>query len=270
MLLSLRGLKDSHVRATDGIIGKVEQFLFDDEKWTVRYLLVNTGGWLNGRKVLISPISVVGRESLKDTIEVSLSRHEVEQSPDIDTDKPVSRQMEAHYHDYYGYPYYWGSAGVWGFAGYPSQMIGRLAAVPSAYSVPESDKGDPHLRSTEAVHGYRIDATDHHFGQLEDFVIDNESWEIRYLVIDTVKFWPSKSVLIAPHWVDSISWTDRNFKIGLTEEQIKKSPEYNSEEPVNRQYEKRLYDYYGRPSYWEKEEAPHLSRPARQAGHFNL
>ena len=272
MLRSLKSLKDSVIQVDDGGVGIVVDFLFDDEKWTVRYLVVDTGTWLSGRKILISPISVESVETSTHAIRVLLTKQQIEQSPTIDTDKPVSRQMEATYHDYYQWPYYWVGYGIWGGAPYPAGMLQRPYPIRTRESSEnnQSDEGDPHLRSTHAVRGYGIEATDHHFGNVEDFIIDTESWEIRYLVIDTIKFWPSKSVIISRHWVDSISWADRKLRVTLTKELIKESPEYSPDLPINREYEERLYDYYGRPTYWTQDSSPSVMKSEKHPGRFKL
>src|SRR5205809_6020840 len=96
------------IQATDGEIGHVAEFLFDDEKWTIRYLVVDTGGWLPGRRVLISPIALGETDWPGHRLHVKLTRQQVEESPVIDTDKPVSRQHEVSYYQYYRWPYYWG------------------------------------------------------------------------------------------------------------------------------------------------------------------
>ena len=256
VLKSIHSLTHSVLQATDGEIGKVEECLFDDEKWTVRYLVVKTGSWLSGKKVLISPKSVRGVNLWEKSLLVSLTRKQVEQSPDIDTDKPVSRQMETQFHDYYGWPYYWADAGYWGMAPYPGGIPGspyhQLDPVGPSRLEGGQKRGDPHLRSTREVTGYGIEASDDGFGHVQDFIVDDASWGIRYLVIDTMNFWPSKSVVLAPEWVDSISWTDRRIRVGLSKESIKSSPEYRTDRPFDRDYEERLYSHYGRARYWDQ------------------
>jgi sporulation protein YlmC with PRC-barrel domain len=269
MFLSLKSLKKSKILASDGEIGHVEEFLFDDEKWTVRYLVVNTGSWLTGRKVLVSPISVQEIDDPANTIRVSLTRQQVEASPDIDSDKPVSRQNEAQYYDYYRWPYYWEGGGIWGGSPYPGMLGGQYRFPTSPPKVPP-EKRDSHLRSTHIVQGYEIEATDHLFGRVEDFIIDDATWSIRYLVIDTVRFWPNKSVILSPEWVDSISWEERRIRVNLTEDKIKNSVEYNPDAPVNREYEERLYDYYGRPKYWDSDNSPGFQQAMRRPGRFVL
>jgi stress response protein YsnF len=257
MLRSIQSLKHSVVLATDGEIGKIESFLFDDEKWSIRYLVVKTA-WLVGRKVLISPLAIKEMNGELHFIRLSLTRKQVELSPDIDTDKPVSRQMETQFHDYYRWPYYWEGSGVWGIAAFPAGMLGRPYSLPNQPRPPGDyldgviEEGDPHLRAVHVVEGYEIVAKDDEFGHVADFIFDDESWAIRYLVIDTLRIWHGKKVLISPEWVTGISWSDRTITIALTKEKIRNSPEYRSTAPVNREYEEKLYDYYGRPAYWSE------------------
>jgi sporulation protein YlmC with PRC-barrel domain len=269
VLHAIKSLNHFHLIASDGEIGKVQDSFFDDSHWTVRYLIVRTGSWLTGRNVLISPISVRNIDWDQKQIHVSLTREEVKNSPDIDTDKPVSRQMEEQYFDYYRWPYYWTGTGIWGIGPYPS-AIGREEAMGVPYRVDENSwlpghdplptseviplppevEGDPRLRSVHEVVGYRIAAVDSEFGHVEDLVFDDENWKIRYLVIDTKNWWPSKSVLVSPDWVTTISWRDQSFRIHLESEIIQASPEYKPDEPIQREYEQQLYDYYGKQEYW--------------------
>src|SRR5712692_4284272 len=160
------------LHATDGDMGHVAEFLFDDEKWTIRYLVVDTGGWLTGRRVLISPIALGETDRQEHRLHVKLTRQQVEDSPDIETDQSVSRQHEVSYFQYYGWPYYWGGPYLWGPAIYP----GALIALPSAESSTEKQlaaeeaEGDPHLRSTGEMAGYRIQARDGEIGHVSDFI----------------------------------------------------------------------------------------------------
>jgi uncharacterized protein YrrD len=262
MLRSIDDLHGMTIHATDGDIGTVDQFLFDDEAWTVRYLVVDTGGWLTGRLVLISPIAIGGIDWEGQKLDVALTREQVERSPDIATDEPVSRQKEREYFRYYGYPLYWGGAGLWGAGMYPG-VLGYPTTVPyvppataaaAQETIPpaEEEHGDPHLRSTQEVAGYSIQATDDEIGHVEDFIIDDETWAIRYMVVDTRNWWPGKKVLVAPQWITEVSWAESKVYVDLPRETIKNGPEYDPSTLINREYEARLYDYYGRPAYWDE------------------
>jgi len=264
MLRSIRDIVDyTIIDINDEVVGKAHDFYFDDLTWTVRYLVVSTGVWLPGRRVLISPVAVSqpdwgGGVSLP----VELKKEQIENSPPIDVDKPISRQQETELADYYNWPHYWKDvtfldahavgmrpeAYLKSMEHAAAEDRGREAVVEKTIAAEQT--GDPHLRSTNEVVNYNIHATDGEIGHVEDFIVDTGQWVIRYLVIDTKNWWPAKKVLISPLWVDKIEWEGAAVHVDLTREQIKKSPEYNPAAPVNREYETRLYDYYGRPKYW--------------------
>jgi hypothetical protein len=249
MLTNITFLKGLAIHATDGELGSVDDFYFDDETWGIRYLTVKTGGWLSGRQVLISPISVIQADWPRERLDVALTKRQVEKSPDIDTHKPISRQHESDYLTYYGYNYYWGGPYLWG-PGYEPAALAMPAKEPSRA---RSASADAHLRSTAAVTGYHVDATDGEIGHVDGFVIDDETWAIRYVEVATRNWLPGKKVLVSPAWIERVSWTDSKVYAGLTREAIKDAPEYLLSRPLTRDYESRLYFHYGRPPYWVHE-----------------
>jgi len=249
MLRSVNDLKGLSLRATDGEIGSVDQFYFDDETWTIRYLVVDAGSWLVGRMVLISPISLGNVDWAAKLLEVTLTRKQVENSPNIDTHKPVSRQHEAEFLGYYGYPFYWGGTDLWGPVLHPADLSERTATA-EARSVPKQESIDRHLRSTNEVNGYYIQAVDGEIGHVEDFLVDEETWSIRYMVVDTQNWWPGKKVLVSPQWIESISWKESKVHVDLSRETIKDGPEYDDSGPVTRQYEELLFGNHDRGGYW--------------------
>jgi hypothetical protein len=254
MLRNTSQLKGLVIRATDGEVGTVDQFYFDDDSWAVRYLTVDTGGWLGGRRVLISPMSVINTNWQARRVDVALTKTQVENSPDIDTQMPVSRQHEAAYLQYYGYPYYWGGPYLWGPTFYPSSLAMPISA--SMQAIPDSlekEWTDSHLRSSEAVTGYHIEAVDGEIGHVDGFVVDDEAWAIRYIEVATRNWWPGKKVLVSPAWIERVSWEDFKVYAGLSREAIRSGPEYSEDMPVTREYENRLYLHYGRPPYWQHE-----------------
>ena len=259
MLTNATQLKGLVIRATDGERGTVDQFYFDDETWAIRYLTVETGGWLGGRLVLISPFSVVHADLLDKRLDVALTKKQVENSPDINTHLPISRQHEAAYLGYYGYPYYWGGPYMWGPAFYPAGLASPITA--STETMADSirkESTDSHLRSTEAVTGYDIEAADGEIGHVDGFVVDDEAWAIRYIEVATRNWWPGNKVLVSPAWVERVSWTDSKVYVGLSRDAIKNAPEYAESTPITREYENRLHLHYGRPPYW-LHEAEHKS-----------
>jgi len=264
MLHNVNELRGFTIAASDGEIGKVKDVYFDDERWAIRYLVVDTGGWLDERRVLISPRAVSAIGWSEKTIPVNLSRQQVRDSPGVDTDKPVSRQYETDYSDYYGYPSYWNGADLWGLGVYPIPWVaggaGSLGMVDpgdegaarelKARHERELENADSHLRSSEEVTGYDIDATDGAIGEVDDLLFDEESWAIRYIVVDTRKWWPGKHVLVSPEWIDRVSWPEHSVFVNVTREAIKASPGYDRSHPLTRQEEEALYGHHSRPAYW--------------------
>jgi hypothetical protein len=265
MLRSLKDLERYTVSATDGDIGSVVNFLLDDEHWTVRYLVAETGAFFDGRRVLISPISFRQAEWVDRRFHLALTKDKIKNSPGVDVDEPVSRQHERELYRYYGYPYYWGYVGPWGKGKYP----GLLAAStwdeqPAEHS--DEATGDVHLRSAKEVRGYRIQGSDEAIGHVEDFIVDDETWEVRYLVIDTSNWWFGKKVLLAPRWASRVSWGEMKVYVDLSRQAIKDAPEWNPSAAINREYEARLYDYYGRPLYWDSGDRPVGGAPPHRSG----
>jgi len=259
MLRSIESLKGSAVAARDGVLGRVDEVYFDDEAWGVRYLVVDTGNWLNGHRVLISPYSVKHTDPGASSVSVDLTREQVKNSPDIDTQQPVSRQHELDYLRYYGYPEYWGGRDSWGMGGFP--VLGPMQIGPGIQPEPfepdELETGalsrDVHLRSTEAVTGYHIEARDGSIGHVSGFIFDDEAWVIRYLTVDTRNWWPGgKTVLLATEWVDSVDWFGSSIVTDLTREAIKKCPDYDDLVPLSRTYETALHTFHSKDGYWTK------------------
>lgn len=261
MLRTVKSLNGYTLQASDGSLGDVKEIYFDDEKWGVRYLIVETGSWLSKNTALVSPYSVDGIDDANQAIAVSLNREQVKNSPDIDTEKPVSRQHEGEFSNYYGYGTYWTGPYMWGLGGYPIYPLPGIDGNPArqerreqeiaSRNTDQSDQ-DSHLRSSDKVAGYHILGTDDDIGHVEDFLFDDEAWAIRYFIVDTHNWWPGgKKVLVAVEWVDRIDWSDSTVQTSLTREQIEKSPEYDESQPVSRTYENDLYRYYDRRGYWE-------------------
>jgi hypothetical protein len=253
MLRKTSELQRYAIRAADGEIGKVDQFYFDDLSWVIRYLVVNTGSWLTGRKVLISPISIEKADWQQEELHLSLSREQIRNSPDIETDPPVSRQREIEYYNYHGWPYYWEGGGIWGPWPYPRNLAdaetrkpGELKAKTIPAGLPAGESHDPHLRSTNEVMEYHIGAIDGEVGHLEDLLIDDGSWSIEYAVVDTRNWWPGKKVLVGLQWIDKISWTDSKVYVSLARDVLKNGPEFDPSVPLSPEYETKLTRYYHR------------------------
>lgn len=256
MLRSIKEMTGYAIQAEDGGIGKVHDFFFDDGDWRARYLVADTRAWLPGRKVLISPQSILETDWRSQSVRVSLTRGQIESSPPISENEPVSRQKEALVVEYYGWQPYWPGGAMLvrkSFSGGEGRNLSSAAPVTGTTRVEAEDlPGDPHLRSAREVEGYNILANDGPIGHVMDFILEDETWDIRYLAVDTRNWFPGgKKVLVAPGWIDGVDWADSRVRIAMTKDRIKDSPEYEPSEPVNREFEARLYDYHGRPKYWE-------------------
>ena len=245
------------IRATDGSIGTLEDLLFEDTDWAMRWAVVDTGSWLPGRRVLLPPSSFGPVDAVAREFPVDLTRERVKDAPGLDSDAPVSRQLESQIFGYYGWTPYWAP----GYPIGPGAVGGLAAPVPPAgvaeptvmradEQAPGQLEGDPHLRSVREVTGYYVEATDGEIGHVEDFMVDENGWAIRYLLVDTKNWWPGKIVLISPAWLRDISWGDRKVFVDVSREKVKSSPEYDPAASLGRGYEERLYDHYGYPPYW--------------------
>jgi len=261
MLRSLKNLERYKVSASDGDIGSVANFLMDDARWAVRYLVVETGGLFDGRQVLITPIAFREVDFSGERFRLSISMEKVRNSPSINLDLPVSQQHERDYYGYYGYPYYWGYGNLWGVGGYPGAMAS--GAHEASADRPGEPPADRHLRSAKDVTGYHIEGTDGSIGHVKDFVVDDETWEVRYVVVATTNWWPGKSVLIAPEWATRISWLDRRIYLGMTRDAIKRSPEWCVTYPVEHAYEEQLSRHYAGSPGWRGRDRNVLAIPAR-------
>jgi len=248
MLIRTKETNGFKLKGKDGEIGKVKEFYFDDVHWAIRYVVVDTGNWLMDKQVLISPYALVGIDKENKHIDVNLTKKQIEDSPLLSSDKPVSLQFELDYYAYYGWPMYWSGRQMWGDYNYIMRDRKRQDG-----HAKEEKKWDHHLRSTRNVSGYRVQATDGEIGHLDDFIIDDEAWAIRYLVVDTQNWWPGKKVLISPQWIQHVSWSESKVDVSVTRKSIEHSPEYTQKSLITRDYEEKLHGHYNHKGYWVEE-----------------
>ncbi|MFA6294361.1 MAG: PRC-barrel domain-containing protein [Victivallales bacterium] len=261
----VNGMIGYAIRATDGDLGKVEDFLFDDKTWTIRYMVVETGNWLSGRKVLIS-LAALGRPDWKSrTFSVNLTREQVKNSPDIDTQKPVFRQHETTLHKHYQWPLYWqggyvggyvsayggilGDGGMGAYGGSPGSNLSPFIAkeesgARKSSSSDEEDKDNPHLLSTKHVTGYRIFASDGKIGHVEDFIFEDENWTLRFIVVKTGIWRPERRILLSLQWMNRVEWGDSSLHFNIPMEVMEKSPEFDHTQKITRDYTDKLHGHY--------------------------
>jgi uncharacterized protein YrrD len=253
MFTQLKNLEGLHLAAEDGEIGHVTDLYFDDATWVVRYLVVATGSWLFGKRVLISPNGVEKIDWGKKHICVALSREQVRNSPDIDTDRPISRKQEAEYHLYYNFPPYWGGAALWGRYEEPGEIADGVDRENAEIDRSQSSDRGSNLRSAKEVRGYRVIATNGEAGHIDTFLMNPDSWAIRYLVINTGNWLSRNEVLCTPKLIDSIEWADAVVKVNTSRELMESAPHYSPGGALARTEEIQLFEHFTIHPYWEEE-----------------
>lgn len=246
MMRSLQAIRHADLQATDGLIGRCSDFLFDDKDWTIRYMVADTGKWLPGRKVLISPSAILDWDWKRDQIPVRLTKEDIRSSSPLASDMPVSRQYEQQLVDQYGWIPYWHGPHVWGPVETPFSTAGiQVKPIESIEST-----GESHLRSVQEVVGYDIQAIDGSVGQVDDFLLDHETWAIRYLVVDTRKWLPGRKVVISPTWASGIDWKRSQLHVRMNRGAIENSPVFDRERALTRDDEDALFKHYDLKPYW--------------------
>jgi uncharacterized protein YrrD len=223
MLQNTKELYGSKLTASDGGIGHVKDFYFDDKTWVIRYIVAETGSWMTGRLVLLSPHALGRFDPAGMILPVNLTLKQIERSPSIESHRPVSRQFEVEYYSYYGWPVYWNGDAMWGFGGYPVIFPPTKEEIDA--QVQPHHRDDPHLRSAKAVKGYGIQATDEAIGSVAGFMVDDKSWAIRELVVETGHWYSGKEILISPGKIQKISYEDSKVFVKLTRADIQRTAE---------------------------------------------
>ena len=259
MLRSLKEITGYTLQETDDVLGTCKDFLFDDNLWVIRYMVADTGNWLNQHKVLITPDSLGEPDWQTERLSVKLTREQIEACPPLDSHAPVSREYEISYHEHFEIPFYWmgadfregmpdGTGAVSAVDDFPDIEI-ETETLPK--DAPSSALNDGLLRSAVDIMSYSVAALDADAGHVDDIIIDDDSWIIRYLAIETGNIMPDHKVLINTEWIEDVNWESRLVSIDLSREAILDCPPFDANEAVNREYEVRLYDYHGRPRYWD-------------------
>jgi hypothetical protein len=273
MLRRVRDLQRFTIGATDGDVGRVDDLYFDDQSWTIRWIVVDASGWLTERHVLIAPRAIQTVDPVGQRLVTNLSKQQVQDSPTRDAERPVSRQYETALYDHYGYPYYWAGPYRWGMAPYPYAAPSPLPYPPGATGAPgrsavteemaarERESRDPNLRSARDVSGHGIEATDGRLGHVEDYLVDDEAWTIRYLIVDPRSWWPGAHVLVSTEWITAVHWNDGTVQVSVSKDAVRNAPAYDPASGVSRDFETRYHRHHGRPGYWERHPESWRLRP---------
>ncbi len=235
------------IKADDGTKGTVKDFLFDQESWTIRYMVADLGKILPGKKVLIPRVFLDKSDWEKGHFQVLMNKRDIENCPDRDEHLPVSRAYEALLHQHYQLDYYWpiSYGGAVGLEG----MLRPPTPVQLTDDVVKEEDVDTSLRSFNEVMNYEIECIDKKKGHVKDFILDDTSWQIVYLIVD-ISHWYSRSkkVMVAVNWMNKINYPEQSISINQSSKMLEEAPEFDPSEPVNLEYEKYLFDYYGRKS----------------------
>lgn len=269
MLRSLSEPEGYRLEALDGAIGRCKDFLFDDKRWTLRYLVADTGGWLSGRQVLISPAHLDSPDWQSQRLPVKLTQNQIEQSPPLEDDAPISRRYEQTFNSFHALPDYWLGSGLWGDFPVPSSLTGmqeaRLEPVAGERtavaddgaldSAPHKEAEDVHLRSVREVIGYSLLAGETQDGgegpekiaRVVDFIVDDSSWALSALVVDSSRLPLSKKMLVSVENITGIDWVSRRVSTDLPADFVDKAPPFDPNVPINARLEVVRYDAVGRP-----------------------
>jgi hypothetical protein len=230
MLRQMEALKSYEIVGSDGELGKLDDFFFDDVEWTVRELLMHTGNWYEGMSVLILPHSVTSIDDRERKIRVSLSRQQIEDAPvaPLDADGLLSRHYEAMIYDFYLMPYYWLGPYVWGPATLPTVTPNAEMTRGAEELARLRESQQSHLRRFNIVNGFSIRCVDGAMGDVEDMIFDASSWTIQYLVVDTRKYLLGKNVLVPPSAIKELNWFEATIYLDMTKADLEALPNFKS------------------------------------------
>jgi sporulation protein YlmC with PRC-barrel domain len=247
MLLSFKDMVGNPVNARDGHVGKVEDVLFEDTDHRVKHVVIDTHRWMPGKRVIVPPRAVTRADAKEGLIDIDLTKQQLEDSPEVTEDMPVSMQHEVEHRGIFQPMAMWYNAGV-----SPYTFLEPLLAMEvEALGLDGSKRSkDPHLRSAAELMGYHVKATDGDVGRVDDVLLDTEHWKVQYLIVDTHELWPGGKVLVSTDWLKEVSWEGSWVRVDHTMEAIRAAPHFDHKQPVTREYEDQLHDHYGRLRYW--------------------
>jgi sporulation protein YlmC with PRC-barrel domain len=241
-LRRIRELTELTILAADGEIGSVQELYFDDRNWAIRYLVVKAGGWLLSREVLLAPAAVVEISDVHGTLRLALTKDQIRRATPIESAKPLSREYEEAYFRHFAWAPYWEPGPTeWG----STVPFPETPPMPIDTTLPADAPKNPHLRSSREITGYNIQAHNGTVGHVEDLVVDDETWTVRYVEVDTRNWLPGKKVLLQTMRIDHVSWADRSVAVLLTKQAIQSAPAYDPSKLITPTYEVQLFKHYG-------------------------
>ena len=250
MLFTVASHQAYKLRTLDGDIGEVQEFYFDEQCWTIRYVVAATGTWLRDRQVLISPHALTSVAGERREISVALTKRQIETGPLLTRDTQVSHGFEKSYFEFFGWPAYWSGPHQWGAHRHIVRTRERRRP-----AMQRAQGWMPRLRSISDVNGHHIQAPDGEIGSIAGFLIDDETWEIRYVIVARRSWWSETKVLLAPEWIERVSWDKAEVHVALSRRDVRRSPAYSANTPLTREDEIRLHHHYRRTGYWDNDRA---------------
>jgi len=216
MQLNINSLLGFSLSAIDGEVGMVEEIYFDDRNWAIRYLVVKTGQWLSGRKVLISPLAFDRSQWNGRTFPVNLTINQILNSPDGDTNRPLSLQHTKALNEYYLWQPFMDN----GFYAPVHCDQPDLTEKPTI-NCPSAENF--HMRSTRDTRGFRIHAKDGEIGFVSGFIVEDESWKIVYLVVIAKSIFGDQKILISVQDICKIKWTESKIYLDISVKAVEQS-----------------------------------------------
>ncbi len=261
MLYSAATIKKLKIQTSDGAYADIEDIYFDDISWSIRYFVADIGTWLSARLVLVSPEAIRRYSEESKTFQTNLTRQQIIDSPAFDSEKTVSRQHEENLRQFYGWsPYWFASRDIYPLAGiymYPlygaslsheggwrEDQLPPTVAGDVQTRVDQDKEQEVHLRSFNEVLNYSLRAIDGDIGELDDLLIESETWRITHIIADARKWWPGGQFVIDRGLVQDISWNDRNIVVSMTRDEVKDAPPYDRDRGISHSDEIILSHYY--------------------------
>jgi hypothetical protein len=236
MLKNAGDIMTYRLSAGDGDLGQIVKLLFDEETWTVRYIVVRT----RGQDVFVSPVGITSVDNTRGIVVAGSTGEALRAAPSFDTGQPVTRSQESDYFDYHGWHAYWEGESRWGDAACPGPLLSPPRS--EERTVVRSASCDSFLRVTDDVEGFSVQCPEGELGCVKDLLIDLRTWAIRYTLIDTGE----RRLLLSPHWIDQIGWLERTMIVDIPAGMLRKAPPYGTGHPVTDDYERRLFTHYGK------------------------
>ncbi|PSL50806.1 PRC-barrel domain protein [Salsuginibacillus halophilus] len=255
MLFEAKKLRNFGVITSDGELGKIDDVYMDEDQWVIRYLVVNRKPLLPGGKVLVSPIAVERMDINGQTIHLNVTKEELEEAPGKEEAEPITRKKELELHHHFGYGYYWPAQGMWGSFPYPHQLRVEAPHHQRPQELPNEE--EIKVRSLKEMtgdwSGYDVEGSDGDIGTIDDVIVEDDTWNIRYISVDTGRLFSTGHAVLSSSWILHTEDEEKKVRVKMARHEVQAAPEYVPGQPLDREFEERLFDHYDQEKYWEAE-----------------